>query len=312
MKKPLILLSIVFLSLELMAQQDPKFSQNMFLVPSFNPGAMGQSDRICVGAAFRNQWMGLPSAPVVTTFTAHAPFRLLGRSHGAGINLMNDNIAFNNDFYASAAYSFKMNLGNGLLGLGINAGMANQSLTPEWNGADVITPDSDDAIPQNGGSLFGFDMGLGAYYSTESLYVGVSTTHLNQTTFDYPEEITETRLTRHFYAVAGYTIQLPNPLFEVTPSFMLQTDMRSHHIYLNTNVRYNKKFWGGVSYTVGGAMSALLGIELLNGIMVGYSYDLELSPLLKYNSGSHEITVRYCFDLSLDKSPQKYESIRFL
>jgi hypothetical protein len=63
---------------------------------------------------------------------------------------------------------------------------------------------------------------------------------------------------------------------------------------------------------VGGAMSALLGIELLNGIMVGYSYDLELSPLLKYNSGSHEITVRYCFDLSLDKSPQKYESIRFL
>ena len=112
--------------------------------------------------------------------------------------------------------------------------------------------------------------------------------------------------------MAGYNIQLTNPMFEVIPSLMVQTDGRSNHIYLNTNVRYNKKFWGGVSYSVGGALSALFGVELINGLRIGYSYDFELSPLLNYNSGSHEITVRYCFDLSVDKSPSKYKSIRFL
>lgn len=295
-----------------MAQQDPKFSQNMYLLPVFNPGAMGQSDKICVAAAFRNQWTGLPNAPVTTTFTAHSPVKFLGRTHGVGINLMNDNIAFNNDFYASLAYSYKVDLGVGVLGAGVQVGVANQSLTPSWYGADVIEPSGDNAIPENGGSVFGFDMGLGVYYSTDNLYAGLSITHLNQTSFDFPDDYAETRMVRHYYAVAGYTIQLPNPMFELIPSFMIQTDGRSNHIYLNTNLRYNKKFWGGVSYTIGGAATALFGIELLNGIRVGYSYDFELSPLLKYNSGSHEITVRYCFDLSLDKSPQKYESIRFL
>jgi type IX secretion system PorP/SprF family membrane protein len=284
----------------------------MFLAPFYNPGAAGSTDRICLAAAFRNQWTGLPDAPVTTTFTAHMPVNFLGRSHGIGVNLMNDNLAFNNDFQFSVIYAFRMELGLGSLGIGANFGLANQSLTPTWNGADIITPDSDDAIPSSGGSVFGFDMGLGVHYSTDNLYVGVSTTHLNQTSFDYPEEVAETRLIRHYYLMAGYTIQLNNPMFEVMPSLMVQTDARSNHLYLNTNLRYNKRFWGGVSYSVGGALTAMFGIELLNGIMIGYSYDFELSPLLKYNSGSHEVTVRYCFDLSIDKSPQKYKSIRFL
>lgn len=298
--------------LSLMAQQDPKFSQNMFLAPFYNPGAAGNSDRICLAAAFRNQWTGLPDAPVTSTFTAHMPVNLFGRTHGVGINLMNDNLAFNNDFLFNVMYAFRLDVGVGSLGIGASFGLANQSLTPTWNGADIIDPGSDGAIPQNGGSVFGFDMGLGVHYSTDNLYLGVSTTHLNQTSFDYPEEVAESRLIRHYYLMAGYIIQLTNPMFEIMPSLMLQTDGRSNLLYLNTNLRYNKRFWGGVSYSVGGALTAMAGVELLNGIMIGYSYDFELSPLLKYNSGSHEVTVRYCFDLSIDKSPQKYKSIRFL
>ncbi len=312
MKRLVITYIFAVVSLNLLAQQDPKFSQNMFLTPFYNPGAVGNSDKICLAAAFRNQWTGLPDAPVTTTFTAHMPFNLLGRTHGIGVNLMNDRLAFNNDFLFSASYAFRLDLGMGSLGIGANVGLANQSLTPTWNGADIITPESDDAIPKNGGSVFGFDMGLGVFYNTDNLYVGISTSHLNQTSFDYPEDVAETKLIRHYYLLAGYNIQLANPMFEIMPSLMVQSDARSNHLYLNTNLRYNKRFLGGVSYTVGGALTALFGIELMNGIMIGYSYDFELSPLMKYNSGSHEVTVRYCFDLSVDKSPQKYKSIRFL
>ena len=312
MKRLVYICILGAVSLNVLGQQDPKFSQNMFLAPFFNPGAAGSEDKICLSAAFRNQWTGLPDAPITTIFTANMPVNLLGRTHGIGISFMNDNLAFNNDFLFSATYAFRIDLGQGSLGIGANVGMANQALSPEWNGADVITPDTDDAIPKNGGSVFGFDMGLGAFYNTENLYVGLSTTHLNQTSFDYPEDVAESKLVRHYYLMAGYNIQLANPMFEIMPSMMIQSDARSHLIYLNTNLRYNKRFWGGVSYSVGGALTALFGIEMMNGIKIGYSYDFELSPLMGYNSGSHEVTVRYCFDLSVDKSPQKYKSIRFL
>jgi len=312
MKRLVYIFILGTVSLNVLSQQDPKFSQNMFLAPFYNPGAAGSSDKICLAAAFRNQWTGLPDAPITTAFTANMPLNFLGRTHGIGISFMNDNRAFNNDFLFSATYAFRMELGQGSLGIGANVGLANQALSPNWNGADVITPDTDDAIPKNGGSVFGFDMGLGAFYNTDKLFVGISSTHLNQTSFDYPEDVAESKLIRHYYLMAGYNIQLSNPMFEIMPSLMVQSDLRSNHIYLNTNLRYNKRFWGGVSYSVGGALTALFGIEMMNGIMIGYSYDFELSPLLKYNSGSHEITVRYCFDLSVDKSPQKYKSIRFL
>lgn len=284
----------------------------MLMSPFYNPGAMGSSDKICLIAAFRNQWTGLPNAPTTTTFTAHMPFNLLGRKHGAGISFMNDQLGFNNDFIFNAAYAFRMDVGNGNLGIGVNVGMANPSIEPEWYGADVITPDSDPSIPV-GGSGIGLDMGMGIFYNDDNMYVGVSATHLvSSVVLRGDERDFQANYTRTFYLIGGYNIQLANPMFEILPSLMVQTDLSSHNLYLNTNIRYNKKFWGGVSYSVGGAISALVGIDLMNGLGIGYSYDFELSPMMGYNSGSHEVTVRYCFDLSVDKSPQKYKSVRFL
>ncbi|MEN8156004.1 MAG: type IX secretion system membrane protein PorP/SprF [Bacteroidota bacterium] len=314
MKRLLFILIFGTIAAGLSGQQNPKFSQNMFLVPFYNPGAVGSSDKICAAAAFRNQWTGMPDAPTTTTFTAHMPFSLLGLSHGVGVNLLSDNLAFNNDFNFSLSYAFRMDLGAGKLGFGVSAGMANSNLSTNWNGADVITPEGDPAIPQGEASDFALDMGLGIFYNTENLYVGLGSAHL-KTTFKYLDDANnETPFTipRQYYMMAGYIIQLTNPMFEVMPSLMVQSDARSQFIYLNTNLRYNKRFWGGVSYSVGGELSALFGIELMNGLKIGYSYDIGLTAIQNYNSGSHEVTVRYCFDLSIDKSPQKYKSIRFL
>jgi hypothetical protein len=77
-------------------------------------------------------------------------------------------------------------------------------------------------------------------------------------------------------------------------------------------VRYNKKAWGGVSYRPGDALVGIIGIELFNGIRIGYAYDFPISDIRKSTSGSHEFLVNYCFNLSMGKSPMRYKSIRFL
>jgi len=56
----------------------------------------------------------------------------------------------------------------------------------------------------------------------------------------------------------------------------------------------------------------MLGAKLFDWVRVGYAYDFSVSELSKYNQGSHEIMVGFCFDAKVDKSPKKYKSIRFL
>ncbi len=53
MNRLVVILILGVVSLNLRAQQDPKFSQNMFLAPYYNPGAVGSADKICLGAAFQ-------------------------------------------------------------------------------------------------------------------------------------------------------------------------------------------------------------------------------------------------------------------
>ncbi len=75
---------------------------------------------------------------------------------------------------------------------------------------------------------------------------------------------------------------------------------------------YNKKFWAGVTYRVGSAVVGMIGLDILNGVKVGYSYDFDTSALSSSSNGSHEIMVGYSFKVGIEKIPQKYKSIRFL
>jgi hypothetical protein len=75
---------------------------------------------------------------------------------------------------------------------------------------------------------------------------------------------------------------------------------------------YNKKFWAGVTYRVGSAVVGMIGMDIMNGVKVGYSYDFDTSALANFSKGSHEIMLGYSFTLGVEKTPQKYKSIRFL
>lgn len=309
LKLILILSSIFFLTVN--AQTDPEFSQTRSTLTFFNPAAAGSNDRICLNAVHREQWVGFDGAPSTSFFSAEGAFSFLGADHGLGLAILNDAYGFNTDLGISAAYAYRFDLGNGKLAVGVNLGIVNKALDPDW-----IIPDGlgdvqgDPQIPQNKESRVAFDMGLGIFYRSDNLFLGISTTHLNQARIRY--ENASPYLVRHYYLTAGYNFQLANPLFEILPMFTLKSDGRANQIYLNTNVRYNKRFWGGVSYRAGDAIVGMLGVELFNGVKIGYSYDFTVSKIGKYSSGSHEFTIGYCFDLSLDRTPQKYKSVRFL
>jgi type IX secretion system PorP/SprF family membrane protein len=311
-------LNITFLFLVLilqpvLSQQDPLSSHYMFNTMTYNPGVAGTSGMICATALIRNQWIGFKGAPTTTLFNISAPVAPFNIKSGVGLLVESDNIGFDKDINLSATYSYLMDIGPGKLGIGLNLGMLNKTLTPSWQipSGDAYTPPSGDLlIPESKESFVAFDVGMGLYFKAEKYYAALSVTHLNQPKIKFTKGLPY--ISRHYYLTAGYTFQLPNPSLELIPSLFAFSDGKVTQFAVTSLLKYNKKVWGGVSYRSGDAFIGMVGFELYNGIRLGYAYDFTISDIRKSSSGSHEFMVNYCFDLSLGKSLMKYKSIRFL
>lgn len=295
------------------AQQDPVMSHFMLNQQTYNPAYAGTSGLVCASMVNRQQWAGFEGAPVSTWFHINSPLTLFDIPSGVGLSIMSDNLGNDKNLSINLSYAYHLDLGLGTLSLGLSGGMFNKALDPNWiipSSDNHVPANNDPLIPENKESRIAFDLGFGAYYVSDNLFGGLSVTHLNEATIQY--EKGQPFLKRHYYGIAGYRIQLPNPAFELTPSVFLYSDGRVSQFSVNTNVTYNKKLWGGVSYRAGDALAGMVGVELYNGIRISYAYDFPLSDIRKNTSGSHEFMVNYCFNLSLGRSAMRYKSIRFL
>ena len=294
-------------------QQDAVFSNYMFNTQTYNPGYSGMTGMITATALTRQQWVGFPGAPSTMIFNVNMPFSLFGLRSGAGLLVAADKYGFSNDIDFALSYSYLLQIGTGTLGAGISAGVLNKTISPEWyipSGPGHTPPGGDPLIPENDESFVAMDISAGVYYQGLSYYAGFSVTHLNQPKIKYSE--TATYVSREYYLTAGYYLQLPNPAFELIPSVFIVSDGAATQYLATGMVRYNKKIWGGVSYRISDAITGFAGIELYNGLKVGYGYDFPVSEIRKGTSGSHEFIVSYSFDLGLGKSTSRYRSIRFL
>lgn len=291
------------------AQQDPQFNQLFFNPMSVNPAYAGSQDMFCINAMNKMQWVGYgDGAPISTIFNFNLPIRIFGFGSGLGINLLNDRIGFNSDIGATLSYAarFKFKLG-GTLAVGISGGVMNNAVTPTW-----VFPNtsSDAAVPQNKESALSVDLGFGLYYNTENMFFGLSATHLTESMVY--KSSGWIKYTRQYYLMGGYSIGFANDTWQFDPSVVITTDLKTGRFSINSLIKYNKKFWGGVSYRVGEAVIGMLGLELFNGLKIGYAYEFSTSRMSSYNSGSHEFMLGYNFALKREKPPQQYKSLRFL
>jgi hypothetical protein len=70
---------------------------------------------------------------------------------------------------------------------------------------------------------------------------------------------------------------------------------------------FNEKFVVGIAYRWSAAVTAMVGFQVSEALYLGYGYDLETTNLDNYNSGSHEIFLRY----ELFKNNDKITTQRF-
>lgn len=316
MKKFISFLFLVFMvKLATFGQQDPQFTNNMFYKLGVNPGFAGADGTINGIILNRYQWEGFKGAPKTLVFSADAAIEAFGSGGGVGLNVISDQLGFENNTQINANYAYRKLLGIGNLGFGLSIGLYNKSINGEWEVPEdelgiYTQPSSDPSIPDGEVSQLAFDAGFGLYLSTNKYYLGASVSHLNQAAIKF-NDLASTYMVRHYYLMGGYNIKLSNPLFELRPSFLFKSDMASWQLDLNANVVFDERFWGGISYRIQDAIALLMGMEMENGLRFGYSFDLVTSAIGRYGYGSHEIFVSYSLDLEKNRN-QKYKSIRFL
>ena len=314
-----ILISLgLIIAISVNAQQDYQVSHFMFDLVSINPGAAGSKDIVCVNGILRQQWPGIDNAPENFILNGDFPFKLINQNHGFGLSITRDKIGFYSDISLKPSYALRVNAGSGKLGIGIGVNIQNRTLNPDWqipDGTTIHTSYTNDPlIPESKDPIFAIDVGFGLFYKSEELYVGFSSTHINEGTFKYIEATKEVneKLKRHYYITSGYNLVLPNPSFELMPAILIQSDGSIHKFDLNLMLLYNKKFWGGVTYRPGSAIVGMLGLEIINGLKIAYAYDFNTSAIMEHVSIPYEIAVSYSFKIGIEKTPQKYKSIRFL
>ena len=300
---------------DIVAQQDPQYSQYMFNQMAVNPGYAGSHDVVCLSAVHRQQWVGIEGAPVTSVFTVNTPFKMFGAVHGIGLTMMSDQLGFDQNVSVGLDYAYRFSVGPGKLGIGVSGMFLKKALSAKWHIPGGVDWNSDPAIPGESESVMGFDMGLGVFYRAENAYLGFSSTHLLEPALKYKDKPqAKSTLKRHYYATAGTVFPMNNPAWEMAPSLMVYSDGTSSQFTANVNMMYGKKVWGGVGYRLSEAIIAMIGVDLFNGMKVGYSFDYTYSNLRNYVSagGSHEVMISYCFSLVKEKVVKKYKSVRFL
>jgi type IX secretion system PorP/SprF family membrane protein len=208
----------------------------------------------------------------------------------------------------------------------LSLGFNNYSLKPEW----IIPSDDSDFfegwdessvdkyIPPSFSTIV-FGMGLSTYYETPKYYVGLSASNINRGNISNIDqtggELVYAYYAANFNLAGAYNIELPDPLFDLQPSFVLRTDLAGYMLDLNATIFYKKRHWAGFGLRMSpgniASFTLLGGTELVNGLNVGYAFDLNTSGMIYGGATSHEIIVTYSFNIDT-KRDMKYKSVRYL
>ena len=289
------------------AQQDPQITHNMFNKFMYNPAVAGAYPELHATLLHRSQWVGIEGAPSTSNLNAHAYVGQI--KGGVGVNVINDRIGAENTKTISMSYAYQLGLGSYQLGMGLSFGFLQRGYeVSEWIGPDGT---SDLALPTPGSSKGVPDMGLGIYFTSENFYAGLSATHMIPQELDF-NGTAIVEIVPHYYFLAGYDYDLTED-FSLRANIFSKTDRIAFQTDLNINTFYKENYWTGLSFRYEDALCFLLGFQVANNLTFAYAFDLVTSKLSAGSNGSHEVFLRYSFELDIiGKGDTRYRSVRFL
>jgi type IX secretion system PorP/SprF family membrane protein len=274
------------------AQQDAQFTQYMYNTININPAYAGSRGALSIFGLYRTQWVGLDGAPETGCLSFNSPIN--NSNLGIGASLLNDKIGPTNETNFSVDISYTVQTSADFkLSFGIKG-------TANMFNLDVnkLNPDvAGDPQFQDFNNKFSPNLGAGIYWHSDKAYLGLSVPNFIETNRYNDNDVVIYKDKINYYFMAGYVFDLdkyqyikfkPALLTKMVEGAPLQVDVSANFMLID-------KFVVGVAYRWSASLSAMIGFQITDGLYLGYGYDRETTNLNNYNSGSHEIFLRYEF-----------------
>jgi type IX secretion system PorP/SprF family membrane protein len=287
MKTRILLFVLMFTAVSSYAQQDAQFTQYMYNTINVNPAYAGSRGALSMFALHRTQWVGLDGAPVTNTVSINTPLNL--SNLGLGVSLINDKIGPTTENAISVDLSYTIQTSETWK---LSFGMKATANLFDLDASKLNPVDATDPSLQNY-SKFSPNIGAGVYWHSDKAYVGFSVPNFIQTNRYDDNEVAIFKERISYYLIAGYVFDLANTVKFKPAMLTKMVEGAPLQVDVSGNFLFNDKFMVGVAYRWSASLSAMVGFQVTDGLYIGYGYDRETTNLNNYNSGSHEIFLRY-------------------
>ncbi len=294
-RKLLFLLTGILLigSFAAKAQQDYQLTLYMLNPFIYNPAIAGTHNYYQIRSNHRFQWVGMTDPPVTNAISAFGPHSK--KDMGFGGNLLYDVTGPTSRMQINGVYAYNIALTNEIrLSMGLAAGVMQYKV----DGTKIKLAEDDDPVLQSTiYSKIAPDASLGVYVWNTEFFGGFSVKQLLNNKIKIGEgDKGISKLKSHFYLMGGYRYTI-NREWAIEPAVIVKKVVPApYQVELNCKVIYDKVFWGGLSFRSSDAISVILGYTYDRKIFFGYTYDIGLNDMRKYNSGSHEVCIGYNFN----------------
>ena len=274
----------------LSAQQDPQYSQYMFNQLAINPAYAGSREALSAAVFLRNQWTGIKGSPKTETITIQGPMRK--KKAGLGLTIIGDEVGPKNSIGILGSYAYRIKIRSGKLSFGLRFGVYQYSYNynlekfykdplDKYNGynASVIVPTAD----------------AGLHYYTNTMYAGMSVTHLYNGRLTTVDNLngTEAQLKPHLFFTGGKAWTVSEKLI-FSPSCMVKVVKNTPLTAdLNFSFLLENRLWMGLSVRARYGIVAYTQFNITDKFKIGYAYDFGINKIGKAGGGSHEIMLSY-------------------
>ena len=302
MRQVFWIIFMVFLCFSARGQQEALNTQFMFNKLAINPAFAGNDDALCLTGIVREHWMGFPGTSKVQAISANFPTVAFNRV-GLGLNLARNTIGVQQKLTIEGVYAYRFPFAGGNFSMGLSVSGRHYNTDFSDPDLDLIHPFYDDAAIEEGQySKSVFNAGFGVYYNNDRFYVGAGIPRMIRADIDLSESLVNSIEVRHLYLMSGVALDVSDRLTFMPQVLIKLAENSPSDVDYNIGWQLDRKYYAALTLRTGGTYSdfgesldLLVGLQLNRDFFLGMAYDITLSPLRKYENGSVELLLHYCY-----------------
>ncbi len=301
MIRKFLIFIFIYLTLHVCAQQYPWWSQYRNNQTLYNPAFCGTKRVLDIRINYRNQWTGFDGSP--KTYALSLNSRLWKGRIGIGGFIFKDDIGPFRNLSTSLTAAYHLKFADSEISFGAQGNYLRQT----FNGSDVtLRNQQDKAVNQYlEDKDSNFDGSFGLLYYNDRFHLGIGGNNIASSKFEFykNDSLKKGRFTNvlHYNLSAGFNwADDPNFTFENSILAVFVPGVPFSFDY-TLRLHMRQQLIAGLSFRLNDAIALQLGSTIKENFQISYSYDIVTSPLRKYQSGSHELSLIFSSNMGTDK-----------